>query len=138
YRAGLVIKSATDIENICTCRESREWGTLCAHSVGVGLHYLNRLTAHPGPLPVEGRGSPSGGALSRKAMPAKTAGASLQRSETGEPLEVFVILPPNLEQAITKGKIMVCLEGKWSRGRSPLNALPKSESFRLSELDYKL
>src|SRR5881396_3891799 len=37
YRAGLVIKSASDIENICTCRESREWGILCAHSVSIGL-----------------------------------------------------------------------------------------------------
>ena len=36
FRAGLVIKGPIDIENICSCRESREWGTICAHSVGVG------------------------------------------------------------------------------------------------------
>ena len=40
YRAGLRIRSASDIENICTCRESREWGKICAHSVAVGLAYL--------------------------------------------------------------------------------------------------
>src|SRR4051812_4479511 len=43
YRAGLVIKNTVDIENLCTCRPSREWGTICAHSVGVGLHYLRSL-----------------------------------------------------------------------------------------------
>src|ERR1044071_9931311 len=43
YRAGLVIKSSSNIENICTCRDSQEWGTLCAHSVGVGLHYLRGI-----------------------------------------------------------------------------------------------
>src|SRR5689334_16964903 len=42
YRAGLVIKNETDIENLCTCRQSREWGTICAHSVAIGLHHLQR------------------------------------------------------------------------------------------------
>src|SRR5688572_15690146 len=40
YRAGLVIKNSIDIDNLCSCRTSREWGTICAHSVAVGLHYL--------------------------------------------------------------------------------------------------
>ena len=40
YRAGFVIKSDTDLENTCTCRASREWGTMCSHSVAVGLHWL--------------------------------------------------------------------------------------------------
>src|ERR1041384_5754236 len=40
YRSGLVIKSSSDIENICTCRPSREDGIICAHSVAVALHWL--------------------------------------------------------------------------------------------------
>src|SRR4051812_41854471 len=40
YRAGLVIKSSSDAENLCTCRDSRQRGLICAHSVAVGLHYL--------------------------------------------------------------------------------------------------
>ena len=40
YRAGLVIKDDVNIDNLCTCRTSREWGTICAHSVAVGLHHL--------------------------------------------------------------------------------------------------
>src|SRR3954471_18288529 len=46
YRAGLVIKNTVDIENLCTCRPSREWGTICPHSVSVGLHYL--ISLQPG------------------------------------------------------------------------------------------
>ena len=42
YRAGLVIKDTINIENMCSCRQSREWGSICAHSVAVGLHHLNR------------------------------------------------------------------------------------------------
>lgn len=40
-RASMVIKSGTDIDNLCTCREAREWGKICAHGVAVGLHWLN-------------------------------------------------------------------------------------------------
>src|SRR5580698_9966098 len=40
FRASMVIKSEVDIENLCTCREAREWGKICAHGVAVGLHWL--------------------------------------------------------------------------------------------------
>ena len=30
YRAGLKIRGYTDVENLCSCRESREWGAICA------------------------------------------------------------------------------------------------------------
>ncbi|MFO1498075.1 MAG: hypothetical protein U1G07_06725 [Verrucomicrobiota bacterium] len=40
YRAGLVIKDTINLENICRCRPSQEWGTICAHSVAIGLHHL--------------------------------------------------------------------------------------------------
>ena len=42
YRAGLVIKGPVGIDNLCTCRASREAGIICAHSVAVGLHHLLR------------------------------------------------------------------------------------------------
>jgi len=36
FRAGLVIKGPIDIENICTCRDSREWGKI--RGIGGGLY----------------------------------------------------------------------------------------------------
>ena len=54
YRAGLVIRSATDVENICTCRPAREWGTMCAHAVAVGLHHL-RGTPEASVAPMGGK-----------------------------------------------------------------------------------
>ena len=50
YRSGLVIKTASNIENICTCRDSREHGIICAHSVAVGLHYLREQLGAQLPL----------------------------------------------------------------------------------------
>src|SRR5512137_1796414 len=48
FRASMVIKNEIDIENLCTCRDAREWGKICAHGVGVGLHWLQ---SKPGPPP---------------------------------------------------------------------------------------
>ena len=78
FRAGLDIRSDTDADNVCTCRDSRQRGLICAHSVAVGLHYLQ------GPAPVA------------VPDPPKTVLPGLRRAapnEAGEPLRLFLILP---------------------------------------------
>lgn len=40
FKAGLKILSASNVENLCTCRESRDRGRICAHSLAVGLEVL--------------------------------------------------------------------------------------------------
>ena len=40
YKAGLRIVTRTNIENLCTCRISRDRGMVCAHSLAVGLAVL--------------------------------------------------------------------------------------------------
>ncbi|MEO6845780.1 MAG: SNF2 helicase associated domain-containing protein, partial [Chthoniobacterales bacterium] len=40
YASGLKINSPTDMDNLCTCRDSRDRGILCAHSIAVGLATL--------------------------------------------------------------------------------------------------
>jgi superfamily II DNA or RNA helicase len=129
YRAGLVIKSETDIENICSCRQSRESGMICAHSVAIGLHHLQR----PGTKisTVE--------AKEQSPKPAsKNSVKRLQRSDNGVPAQLFVILPPNLGQAVAKGKVMLCFEGQWQGKRAPLNALPLNQPFQFSSEDQLL
>ncbi|HEY5792537.1 MAG TPA: hypothetical protein VIS74_04515, partial [Chthoniobacterales bacterium] len=41
--AGLRIKNAVDVENLCPCRESRVRGVICAHSLAVGLQVISPL-----------------------------------------------------------------------------------------------
>jgi len=141
FRAGLVIKGPIDVENICSCRESREWGTICAHSVAVGLHWVKKSVAGVSPAGgvVNPQSSlavfsplPSGKGVSAGRMP---TAPSLRREAGGEPAELCVILPPNFEQAAARGKVMLVLEAKWSGGRCPLNALPKGRPFAFSEQD---
>jgi hypothetical protein len=40
FFAGLKIRNPVDIENLCPCRESRQRGLICAHSVAVGLEVI--------------------------------------------------------------------------------------------------
>src|SRR5258708_34642527 len=39
YRAGLKIRTKSDIENLCSCHDSLEWGTICTHTLAVGLSF---------------------------------------------------------------------------------------------------
>src|SRR6185312_3937305 len=121
-RASMVIKSGSDIDNLCTCREAREWGKICAHSVAVGLHWLDSQKNEAGAT-----------AEGRKTAPEKPP--SLLRAAGGEPADLFFILPPNFDQAAARGRVMLVIEVKWGGGRCPLNALPKGRPFTFSAHD---
>jgi superfamily II DNA or RNA helicase len=124
FRGSLIIKNSVDIDNLCNCREAREWGKICAHGVAVGLHWLNAQKTPAAPAPT--RPAP--------VQPVKRT-SSLLRTASGEAAELFIILPPNLDQALGRGKLMLVLEAKWGGGRCPLNALPKGRPFAFSPQD---
>ncbi len=121
-RASMVIKSGSDIDNLCTCREAREWGKICAHGVAVGLHWLNSQKK-------EATATAAGAKIVSKKTP------SLLRAAEGESAELFFILPPNFDQAAARGRVMLVIEAKWGGGRCPLNALPKGRPFAFSAQD---
>src|SRR6516164_9618387 len=124
FRASMVVKSHVDVENLCTCRDAREWGKICAHGVAVGLHWLKAQKVQS---PESGEGGRSVGASERK--------SGVQRDANGQEAELFIILPPNVEQAIARGKVMLVFEAKWGGGRCPLNALPRGRSYAFSAAD---
>jgi superfamily II DNA or RNA helicase len=138
FRASMVIKNEIDIENLCTCREAREWGKICAHGVAVALHWIEAQKPEKAGIDrashsvraAAGQTRDGAAGLTR---PAKVS--SLLRAADGEPAELFLVLPPNFEQAIARGKVMVVFEAKWSGGRCPLNALPKGRTFAFSAQD---
>ena len=127
YRSGLRIKSAIDVENICSCWESRSAGKICAHSVAVGLGYLNPPAASA-PAPVE------------PAIPEAPAGPRFVASGTADavPATLHVILPPNFTGAWQRGQIMIVVEAEVSRHRTLVSALPTNTTFVADETDIAL
>jgi superfamily II DNA or RNA helicase len=143
YRAGLVIQGPIDIENLCSCRASREAGIICAHSVAVGLHWLRPAQApDPAPAPPAAARAETGTpGRTSPAAPLRDPAAALRRAAPGtpgEPLEVSVVFPPNLAEGLLRNRVTVLFEGKWSRGRIPLSALPKHIAFALEPEDLRL
>ncbi len=133
YRAGLVIQSAFDVENICTCRPAREDGIICAHSVAVGLHHLKP----PSPKPGGSLSGPAGASSSGTRVVTKDP-LRLTRDPAGQPLAIQIIFPPNLAEACSRGRVMLVFEGTTRSGRTPLNALVRSGGFALDAADTRL
>jgi superfamily II DNA or RNA helicase len=140
YRAGLVIKSDLDIDNLCTCRQAREFGTICPHSVAVGLHWLKP----PAPVgtPTKAPVSPASPASSPAPIPPRTAprkdAVRLRRDPHGASLTVHVVLPPNFQDTVLRGKAMLVFEGVVGKDRAPLDSFVRRGSFRISEEDAAL
>ncbi len=127
YRSGLRIKSALDVENLCSCWESRSAGKICAHSIAVGLGFLNPPAAVMA-APVE------------PAISEALAGPRFVAIETANaaPTTLHVILPPNFAGAWRKGQIMIVVEAEVSRSRSLVSALPKNATFAAADADLAL
>ena len=127
YRSGLRIKSALDVENLCSCWESRSAGKICAHSIAVGLGFLNP----PAAVVAAPVGPPISEALAGPRFVAiETANAA--------PTTLHVILPPNFTGAWQKGQIMIVVEAEVSPRRSLVSALPKNATFAAADADLAL
>jgi len=50
---------------------------------------------------------------------------------------LFIILPPNLDQAVGRGKVMLVFRSKMG-GDDPLNALPKGRAYAVSSQENLL
>src|SRR5947209_12044555 len=127
YRSGLRIKSAIDVENLCSCWESRSAGKICAHSVAVGLGYLNP--------PVAAVAVPN-----EPTMPEAPAGPQFVAADSADAVltTLHVILPPNFAGAWQKGQIMIVVEAEVSRNRTLISALPKKNTFAVDDADLVL
>jgi superfamily II DNA or RNA helicase len=128
YRSGLRIKSALDVENLCSCWESRSAGKICAHSVAVGLGYLSPEVAAAATAP------------DMPAIPDAPAGPRFVAIEAADavPAALHVILPPNFTGAWQKGQVMIVVEAEVSRNRTLVSALPKKTTFTADDSDLML
>ncbi len=84
---GLLLRSRSDMDNLCTCFQARRHGTLCAHALAAGTAWVHRHEKPPSP-PGSPTPSPSD---SRSPSPAPTRPSAPPATAPG-PLE-FVLTP---------------------------------------------
>src|SRR5450432_4253621 len=96
YRAGLRIDSPTHVENLCACRLSRESGTICAHSVAVGLALIRP-------------GADAAKPVEAKPVPPGSVDPGLVDDENA-PNRLHIVLPPNFIEAWKRGSVTVVFE----------------------------
>ncbi|HKP02464.1 MAG TPA: SNF2-related protein [Chthoniobacterales bacterium] len=125
FRSGLRIKSAEDVENLCTCWESRSSGKICAHSVAVGLSILRPV---PAIVPTQPK-------IAEAPAGPEFAAAGTAKAK---PAKLHLILPPNFMSAWAKGQVMLVVEAEVGANRTLLSALPKNATFACDEADLAL
>ena len=139
YRAGLKIRGYTDVENLCSCRASREWGAICAHSLAVGLALIQPkpVATKPALAPVAPRlpvliadgetGSAVQGSGADDALP--------HQSPDSHRIELHIILAPNLEAGWDKNQMLVGFEVVRKGNRTLASALDPNQTYRCSKID---
>ncbi|HEX8312181.1 MAG TPA: DEAD/DEAH box helicase, partial [Chthoniobacteraceae bacterium] len=131
YRSGLRIASKSNIENLCGCRPSRQFGTICAHSLAVGLEVLK-----PRQVPVTAAPAPAAAPVAAVApAPARPYFAT---EGDGAPVQLFIILAPNFAAGWEKNAITFGVEGAVNGRRVLLSALDKARQYRCDAHDLAL
>lgn len=132
-RAGLIIKSRVNVENLCPCRQSRQWGTMCAHSIGVGLWVLQQEAQNAAKKSREKESLAAADVVARETLRRQTA-----RRDADVNLRLWVIFSPNWKSALARGKVTLFFEGETAAGRRPLNAVPFRKEDRVDAMDARL
>jgi superfamily II DNA or RNA helicase len=127
YRAGMKIRTKSDVENLCSCRESREWGTICAHSLAVGLAFIR-----PKPAVIAPAQTP---APPRQLKPVLSAGTS---SDSSDRIEAYFILPPTFLNSWDRNQVMIGCEVETGGKRVLASALSPERSYSCSEVDLRV
>jgi len=124
YRAGMKIRTKSDVENLCSCRESREWGTICAHSLAVGLAFI--------------RPKPAVAAPAQTPAPPRQLKPVLKLDGTENRIEAYFILPPTFLNSWDRNQVMIGCEVDTDGKRVLASALSPERSYSCSEVDLRV
>jgi len=136
-------KRLSDVENLCSCRQAREYGTVCPHVIALSLKYLdNNGKAAGGPVH-----RPNGAVAGPVAAAARAVAPRFPRvlgqlaGKGSKPLSLEVHLPLELGKAWRAGKIPLTVEASVDGGPTKsLDAVSveKVEPYIVDESDAVL
>jgi superfamily II DNA or RNA helicase len=123
YRAGLRIVTRTNIENLCSCRISRERGMVCAHSLAVGMAVLK------GDRAVASAPESGGGEV-------KEIGAVFSLNEGAEAV-LHVVIAPTFTSGWEKDSVVLGAEIETGGRRILAHALDPRGRYRVAPEDMQ-
>jgi superfamily II DNA or RNA helicase len=139
----------SDVENLCSCRQAREYGTVCAHVIALGLEYLATQPGHGtnGPTPAS-QGSylsaSLGNGIAHGPQPVDASGPRLhyipasEAADDAQILELHIQLPIKLSEAWNSGEMRILCQGSQpGHAAHPLEHFCGDElkPFAVSEVD---
>jgi hypothetical protein len=136
-------KRLADVENLCSCRQAREYGTVCPHVIALSLKYLERNgKAATAPAPrLNGHVAGPVAAAARALAPRFPRVLGQLAGKASKPLALEVHLPLDLGKAWRAGKIPLTVEASVDGGPTKsLDAVPvdKVEPYIVDESDAAL
>jgi superfamily II DNA or RNA helicase len=90
FASGMVIRSRSDMDNLCTCFQARKTGSLCAHALAVGTAWVHRHEKKP---------APAAASTAKAAVPPARADGQLT-----------LLLPPTFMEALQRQKLSMAVE----------------------------
>ncbi len=127
------IASRIDIENRCPCFRARRDGIICAHSLAVGLEVLEPT----GKKTTETATEETRVEAKRK-VSSEWPKITEEATEDAVAAKFFLVLPPDLIGAWSKGRITVGVEVETEGQRRLLKALPSDTTLFLDAEDASL
>lgn len=100
----------SDVENLCSCRQAREYGTVCAHVIALGLEYIDRTAAaktNSAALSAVGAAAPKNAPAEAIAGPRLNYIPASEAADNAQVLELHIQLPGKLDEAWNTGEIRV-------------------------------
>ena len=137
YRAGLRIVTKTNIENLCSCRLSRERGMVCAHSLAVGMAVLRgQKTDKADETPSLPQRSGAGEGSIPSSTP-KAIGAKFSDIE-GVQAILYVVIAPTFTAGWEKNSVVMGVEIEAAGRRVLAHALDPKGTFRVAPEDLRV
>ncbi len=122
----------SEVENLCSCRQAREYGTICCHVIALGLAHLGRTLEESAIIPPPAdHTAPEEHRL--------TYILNTEAADTAPQLRLEILFPVKFVEAWHSGEIPVLVQGSINDGApQPLEQIVKRaglEPFALSDAD---
>lgn len=107
----------SEVENLCSCRQAREYGTVCAHVIALGLEHIEggQRNGHPHPQGSSsakvGQPSSNGHGFAEKSGPRLHYIQLSEVSDDTHVMELHITLPIKLTEAWNTGDMRIICQG---------------------------